>query len=381
MSRFILFILITILILLFSNIYVCRKYEELIKNIKLKIPAGIIRIGFLTAAIVLLASIFLQKWLNNHAIINTIFVYTATIYLGMLVYSLLSFLAGDAFLIIVRIARVYPNYKEFSRKFVALWVIIPFLAAAVTAYGLYNTRNFVVTEYVISINKKSNLDSLNIVMLSDLHVGTSINKNELLVIKDKINAIEPDVLVICGDLFDHSSHPEMMAYAVATLGSIRTQYGIFFITGNHEYYLGDIKQTLSYFNSSKIKVLRDETVLLSDICLIGRNDASYKNRTALSELILSADIRRPIMLLDHQPNEIYEAEKLGVDLQLSGHTHNGQIFPFNYIAAFVNSAHYGLNSIGKYNAVISSGCGTWKFPIRTGSPSEIVHVKLNFTAY
>ena len=151
-----------------------------------------------------------------------------------------------------------------------------------------------------------------------------------------IEELSPQILFICGDLFDHASYDEIMRFSAEELGSIRTEYGTFFVTGNHEHYLGDMSKVLSYFEGTGIKVLRDETAMAGDIYIAGRKDIREADRIPLSKILEGTEKGSPVIVLDHQPNAIDEAAKNSVDLQLSGHTHNGQLFPFNYIVGLAN---------------------------------------------
>lgn len=378
MKRFMVFISATLLVLIISNIYVCFKYLMLLDYFMVPMPKWGTMAVFSLSAAVFLSSIFFQSWLSEHRMIDCLAAYTGAMYLGMLTYSLLLFLAADIVGIMLNFSPDTGPLISFFHRCYAGGIPVPAIAAAITGYGFYNARNFVVKNYEITINKQSQLDSLNIVMISDLHLGSSIKKGEIDKLRIKIKSLEPDIIFICGDMFDHGSHADLIDYAVKCLGSIKASLGTFFVTGNHEDYLGGIQQTLSYFKGSKIRVLADETVVAAGIYITGRKDRRSSTRAPLSKLLAFTDKNKPLILLDHQPNDILEAERCGVDLQLSGHTHNGQIFPFNFLVGMANVATYGLIASGSYNAVISSGCGTWKFPILTGSHSEIVNVRLHF---
>ena len=378
MGRFRIFLLVSTLLLVIINIYLSRKYKKLAKNYDTNIPEYAATLILFSGLLIFLSSLFLQDWIYRHRLLTIPVRYFSSFYLGTLIYSLLFFIAGD---ILAFLGSFYMRDKKiiyfFSRVY-AKGLIVPIAAVLITLYAFYNAVDYKVTSYELSINKISSVPSLEIVMVSDLHVGTSVTKKQLVIIKDMVEELSPDMFLICGDIFDHASYDEIMRFSAETLGSIKTPYGTYFVTGNHEYYLGDISKLLSYFEGTEIRVIQDEMLSIGDIYLAGRKDLRESDRAPLSQILNGADKSRPIIVLDHQPNAIDEAIENKVDFQLSGHTHNGQLFPFNYIASLANHTHYGLHEEGEFKAVISSGAGTWKYPIRTGSSSEIVRVKLNF---
>lgn len=378
MGRFMIFLLVSTLLLIIINIYLSRKYKKLAKSYEANIPEYAATLILFSGLLIFLSSLFFQEWIYRYRWLTLPVRYFSSFYLGTLIYSFLLFIAGDIFAFLgcfyIRDKKII---KFFSRIY-AKGLIVPIAAVLITFYAFYNAVDYKVTSYEISINKTSSVRSLEIVMVSDLHVGTSVTKKQLVKISEMVEELSPDIFLICGDIFDHASYDEIMRFSAETLGSIKTPYGTYFVTGNHEYYLGDISKLLSYFEGTEIKVLQDEMLSIEDIYLAGRKDIREGNRAPLSQILYGADKSRPIIVMDHQPNAIDEAIENHVDFQLSGHTHNGQLFPFNYIAGLANHTHYGLHEEGEFKAVISSGAGTWKYPIRTGSSSEIVRVKLNF---
>lgn len=378
MGRFIIFLFISALLLIIVNIYLCRRYEKLAKSYDANIPEHSAALILFSGLLIFLSSLFLQDLIYHRRVLALLIKYISSLYVGILIYSFIFFLAGDTLGSLGSLLIPNSKTKHFFSKIYAKGLIVPAIAVLITFYGFYNAVNYKVTSYEIWINKKSSIPALEIVMVSDLHVGTSVTEKELVIIKKMVKELSPDIFFICGDIFDHDSNKEIMKFSADTLGSITTLYGTYFVTGNHEYYLKEMSEILSYFNGTNIQVIQDEIIAIKDIYLVGRKDMTEIYRKPLSEILHSADKNRPIIVLDHQPNAIDEAIENGVDLQFSGHTHNGQIFPFNYIVGLANHTHYGLHEDGEFNAVVSSGAGTWKYPIRTGSRSEIVKVKVHF---
>ena len=379
MIRFMIFLAFVILLLLIINIYLCKKYRNLANSYKLeKIYGHAISICLCFGLAVFISSLFLQTWIYQNRALSIPVKYISSFYISMVIYSFLLFIIGDLVKLLGSFLRMPKKIELCFSKIYARGLIVPIAAVLITLYAFYNAVDFKTTTYEISINKSSSISSLDAVMISDLHVGTSIGKNKIEKIKTMIEKLSPQVLFICGDIFDHSSNEEIMKFAAEKLGSIKTDYGIYFVTGNHEYYLSNMTKILSYFDNTGIKVLQDKIIPIEDIYLVGRKDIHANDRTPLSEILHGADKNRPIIILDHQPNTINESINNGADLQLSGHTHNGQLFPFNCIVRLVNHSHYGIVESGNFKAVVSSGIGTWMYPIRTGSHSEIVRIKIKF---
>ena len=166
---------------------------------------------------------------------------------------------------------------------------------------------------------------------------------------------------------------------------IHSKYGVYAVFGNHEYYGGAIdKIAYEYEISANFNLLRDKTVKIDNsFYLVGREDLLYERysktkRRKIDELLSDTDRQLPIIVIDHQPANLSEGEKAGVDLQFSGHTHKGQLLPANIVTKRLFENDFGLLAKNTYNVVVSSGVGTWGPPIRIGSASEIVQVEIEF---
>jgi hypothetical protein len=232
------------------------------------------------------------------------------------------------------------------------------------------------------------LSGLSIAQITDLHVGPTIREREVRRIVEQTNALRPDVVAITGDLVD-GTVPELRA-AVAHLGGLAARYGVYFVTGNHEYYSG-ADPWLAELRRLGIRVLRNERVSIGDagasIDLAGVDDWSARplvrgGGSRLSSALAGRDPERSLVLLDHQPraSAVAEAVRAGVELQVSGHTHGGQIFPWSLVVRAVYPYLAGLYRHEEGGATgqvfVSRGAGYWGPPLRLGSPPEIAKIVL-----
>ena len=210
---------------------------------------------------------------------------------------------------------------------------------------------------------------LRIVMLSDLHLGYHNPRKELARWVDLINAENPDVVLIAGDVIDMSMRPlveENMAEEVR-----RLEAPVYACLGNHEYYSSE-PLAEQFYRDARIQLLRDTCLVVGDLCIMGRDDRTNLRRRNIDELARMADHTKYIILLDHQPYHLEEAEQAGVDFQLSGHTHRGQVWPISWITDALYECSFGSHQRGKTRYYISSGIGIWGGKFRIGTRSEYV---------
>jgi predicted MPP superfamily phosphohydrolase len=226
------------------------------------------------------------------------------------------------------------------------------------------------------------LSGLRIVQLSDVHVGPTIHKSFIETVVAQCNALRPDLVAITGDLVDGSV--EELAQHVAPLAQLRAKYGVFFVTGNHEYYSG-AEEWCTELTRLGIRVLRNERVSIGEASasfdLAGVDDHSAKrfgggHGEDLPKALAGRDPTRELVLLAHQPKAILQAQHLGVGLQLSGHTHGGQIWPWTYLVRLQQPVVAGLARFGQSLVYVSRGTGYWGPPMRLGAPSEITELTL-----
>ena len=212
-----------------------------------------------------------------------------------------------------------------------------------------------------------------IVMASDLHLGYHNTRSDLAKWVDMMNAEQPDLILIAGDIIDISVHPlfeEKMAEEFH-----RLQAPVYACLGNHEYYSNE-PRAQQFYADAGIHLLKDSCVVADDLCIIGRDDRTNMHRLALRKLMQQADSTKYQILLDHQPYHLEQAEQTGIDFQLSGHTHEGQIWPISWITHRLYECSWGSYQRGNTHYYISSGLGIWGGKYRIGTQSEYIVLKL-----
>jgi uncharacterized protein len=247
----------------------------------------------------------------------------------------------------------------------------------ISLIGFYRFSHPGVKELSINTNRVVNRPGeFTIVMASDLHLGNIIRIGRLTKWVKLINSQDPDIIILDGDIFDHSFNAVESQHMDVELHKLQAKYGVFAVPGNHDYYTG-VDKVIAYLQNSGIRVLRDSAVVVNNsLLIVGRDDLTNKDRKPLAALLQGQDGGLPVVVLDHQPHTLNESAENQADLHLSGHTHNGQIFPFNHIVDKIYKLGYGYQKSGNTNFYVSSGIGLWGAPIRLGTQSEIVKIHL-----
>ena len=321
-------------------------------------------------------------WLSP---VSDVFTWIGSFWLAAILYLFIFAILID----LVRLAHLVVPYPVFiakdyaAAKLLLLAGIIGVVVIIVIA-GHINALSPRIKRLDLTVHKNAGtLRNLNIVMISDIHMGTIIGPRRLSAIVTKVNALSPDLILIVGDAVDEDLAPVIRHNLGANLENLKAPLGVYAITGNHEY-IGGAEAAVAYLLKHGIKVLRDSIVLVNEsFYLAGREDRdkerfSGKKRMTVEALLKDIDHNRPIILLDHQPFNLGDAEKAGVDLQLSGHTHHGQLWPANYIANAIYEVSWGYLLKGNTHFYVSSGIGSWGPPVRTGNRPEIVDIHITF---
>ena len=380
--NFIIFIAIVFAIYFAVNFYVYKRGMQ-------AMPAGSPFKTYYVILFVLFASSF---WIGRIlerfylSTISEIFVWIGAFWLAYIAYLVLGALLLD----ILRLANHFAGFflafvtRDYAKTKFYTAIGIFAISTIVIFLGFLNARNPKIKTLELTMPKKSSsLKELNITMASDIHMGTIISNGWIKKIVSGINSTNPDIILLPGDIIDEDLAPVIKKNMGEELKGLKAKYGVYGITGNHEY-IGGAAAAVKYLEEHNIKVIRDSAVTIeNDFVIIGREDRSInqfsgRTRKTLAEIMKGVDKTLPNISMDHQPFDLQEAQNNGVDLQLSGHTHHGQLFPFNFITKMIYEVSWGYKQKGNTQYYVSCGVGGWGPPVRTGSAPEIVNIKIKF---
>lgn len=317
-------------------------------------------------------------------------------WLGILLYLLLVVGAADL--------TGFLHFLITKRRLKCRTAVAGGICAAVVlvlgAWGICNARIIHVTPYDITIDKDGGkLESLNMVLVADLHLGYNIGAAHMTQMVDRINEQNADVVVIAGDIFDNEYEAlDDPAKLAAILRKIRSKYGVYACYGNHDVeeailagftFGGEKKKESSvqmdeFLEKAGIHLLRDEAVLVDDsFYLYGRPDAErpgrgISRRKTAAELMQGLDAKKPVIVIDHEPKELQELADAGVDVDLCGHTHDGQMFPGNLVTALLWENSYGYLKKDSMHNIVTSGVGLFGPDMRVGTIAEICTIRVHF---
>ncbi len=293
------------------------------------------------------------------------------------------------FVLLIDILRLLNSFIPFFPVFISknylivkffLYLLINSIIIFVAIAGYKNRSQIKIKELSISLN--SNLGKeYKIIFFSDLHISVVNNHKFLKSIVEEINKLEPDLILIGGDIVDEKPERLERDGLCKPLMGLKSRNGVLAITGNHEYINGrDL--IVDYLKKFNINFISDSSVLIDNsFYIIGREDRAIetfmqKKRKPLSEIVANLNTDVPKILMDHQPINLNDAVANGIDLQLSGHTHHGQISPLNEITKLVYEVSWGYKQKGRTHIYVSSGIGTWGPPIKIGNDAELILIKL-----
>jgi predicted MPP superfamily phosphohydrolase len=306
-------------------------------------------------------------------------------WMGFAFLTFIGFLITEIVWLVLNVIDAYTGTMPSLRTQTQYGVVTLGIVTALSAYALWQgLRPVQVHPITIHLKKlPPQLDGLRLAQITDLHVGPTLGRSWVQDVVNRTNALQADIIVITGDLIDGSLSD--LRHHIEPLGQLRAPHGVYFITGNHEYYSG-VEDWCGFVESIGITLLRNRRVSLTinnhSIDLAGVDDWSSGHFPGegpdLTKALTGRDTTKPVILLAHQPLAAHEAAKQGVDLQLSGHTHGGQIWPFHYLIYLQQPYNQGLFQYpnAALQLYVSTGTGFWGPPMRLGAPAEITHITL-----
>lgn len=324
----------------------------------------------------------------------------STYWIGIMLYSLLYVVLFDLLRLIAKHTKL-KNTLLFSRgSVISIGSVVVACAVATCLYGIFNARNIKVNEYSVTVNKSCGSDKhLKAVLVADLHMGYAIGVDHITNMVEKINQQDADIVIIAGDIFDNSydgmDDPEGIK---AQLKSIKSKYGVYAVYGNHDIdekilmgftfdwggkQLHSEKMT-NFMKECNIKLINDESVLINDeFYLVGRRDTDKPGtedgtRAEISELTKNLDKTKPIFVLSHEPDELQKTADAGADIDFSGHTHDGQLFPGNLTIGLFWENPCGMIKKDNMYSIVTSGVGVYGTFMRVGTDAEICSVDIDF---
>jgi uncharacterized protein len=260
------------------------------------------------------------------------------------------------------------------------------LVTGIIVYGAWNARNPRLVRYDITIPKAAgSLSELHVVAVSDIHLGKIIHNGRLLSLVEQVNNLNPDLILLPGDTIDESIDPFVEQKMSESLQMLKSKYGVYAVFGNHEYIGGHPEEAYRHLQEAGVTVFRDQyQKVAGSFYVVGRDYQSRERfdggsgRRELATVMAGLDRTLPVILLDHQPSNLAEGQEQGVDLQISGHTHLGQLYPYNLITNRLFENDWGYLRKGDFQMIVSCGFGTWGPPIRVGNVPEILDIKIRF---
>jgi uncharacterized protein len=373
----------------FFTIYGLVNYYIFIRGWQAIPRIPLLRVCYLGLFIVISSSFLFGRILERFSICHasSISIWIGSFWLAFMAYLFFGILFLDILRGLNHLFSIFPSviveHYETAKRITGAIVLAS--VTVIIIIGHLNALKPRITMLNLDVKGKiTSLPFLNIVLVTDIHLGTIIRNARVENLVGQINKMHPDIVLFAGDIVDEDLGPVVEQNIGKTLQNIKSRYGVYACTGNHEYF-GGVEDAVAYLEEYGIKFLRDSAVMIdNNFYVAGREDRNIYNMTGkrrkeLSEILKSVDRRYPVILMDHQPVKLNALAESGVDIQFSGHTHNGQLWPFNYITGLIYELSWGFMKIDQTNFYVSCGFGTWGPPVRLGNISEIVNIRLNFS--
>jgi uncharacterized protein len=387
MSRFLTFIVVALCLLAGIHYYL---WARLIRDPQVAAPWNTIAAWFLVAlAASIPAALILGR---GHPGIGRVLAWPAYIWMGVMFLFFVALLSTDLARLLMALGRLIGATAVDSdlaarRTFLARSIAsgVALVVSGLTVASIRSARGPIgVRSLRVRLDRLPRAQhGFTIAQITDVHVGATVGRAFIEDIVRRTNALGPDLVAITGDLVDGSVSE--LGHLVEPLANLRARHGVFFVTGNHEYF-SDPTGWLNELPRLGIRVLRNERISIGNgaesFDLAGIDDHSavhyggLDTPRALAQALAGRDPRRELILLAHQPRMLFDAEPFNVGLQLSGHTHGGQVWPFGYLVKLQQPFIAGLHRRGDSQIYVSRGTGYWGPPMRLGAPPEITEIHL-----
>jgi predicted MPP superfamily phosphohydrolase len=384
MKTYQLLVFLTVVLLVYTlvNLYVFnRGLQSFTGNSPTKTVYKILFLVLVSSYI--LARIFERVY---PSVMSDVLMWIGSFWLAAMMYFFLIVFILDLFRVFNHFLPYYPGFIIGNYAMTKQYLFYGSVAVVTLLMigGYINASNPRIKSLNVNVPKKIiGISQLNIVAVSDIHLGTIICNNKFEKIVNKINSLHPDIILLAGDVIDENVDAVVRQNTGESLKKLQSKYGTYAVTGNHEY-IGGVEKAVKYLTAHNITMLRDTAILIDNsFYIIGREDKEKSRysgfrRKTLDEIIKDIDVSLPLILMDHQPFGLKEACSNGIDLQISGHTHHGQMFPINLITKKIYEISRGYKKIENTFFYVSSGVGTWGPPVRIGTQPEIVNIIVEF---
>ena len=379
--RFLLAVSIFFVFFVGTGYYLAKRiYQGLVSFFPKLNFAPIFIIFFLLNSIMLLG--FVRSRLPFPEMINHLLGLIYGYYFGIFAYLLMFTVLVDFLLFLPKLLKLSFTTMPYFKGYVTVAILL--LTTVTSLYGFINARQIDHVTYEIPLQNKTDISDLNMVLISDLHLGAVGLEENLEHIVTEINALQPDIVCVAGDFFDTDFNairdPEA---ALKTLRKIQSTFGVYACLGNHD--AGPtVEKMLSFLEQANINLLsEDYTIIDERLILVGRlddapiGDYGEQTRNEFSKILLPVDNTLPVVVLDHNPINVRTYDDEPVDLILCGHTHKGQLFPGSLVTNAIFTVDYGYyqHDDQSPHVIVTSGVGYWGMPMRVGTDCEIVSIK------
>lgn len=328
----------------------------------------------------------------------------SNVWLGFYIYLFMYIVFADGIVLILKQIhkkkhRITVLEKEYGHAIVTGLILT--LSVASVIYGNVHAEHIVTNTYEAKVEKSAgSITELNVVLISDFHLGYSIGTKMMEDMVERVNALEPDLIVVAGDIIDNDYDAlEDPVRLSSILRGLKSTYGTYAVYGNH-----DVRETLvggfsigakenalrderleKWVQDCNFTMLKDESILIADsFYLVGRLDAEKTGeesteRKSVTELLEGLDHTKPILMVAHEPDELEENAQAGVDVLLNGHTHAGQFFPLTVVQPLAYRNYWGYLKVGQMHDYVTAGVGIYGPKLRMFTDSEIMQIRLEFT--